>query len=161
MTAFIECLEKWSINDSKVRAVLRRSLAFDPGKYTLAYPYVEPFLKANESTLRRQMYYLVAGLWATHWKLERSEKKITVAKACANYMVITDSSSIEKRFISVIDADSSQLPYRLRQLIALLKDYPIDFVKLLEDLLYWNNELKLTQNAWARNFYRPSYDEKI
>ena len=47
MSGFIEWLEGLNEKDTKVRAVLRRSLAFDPGRFTPAYPYVEPFLKAR------------------------------------------------------------------------------------------------------------------
>lgn len=158
MTGFIARLEDWAINNTKMKAVLRRSLAFGPGMDPSSYRYVEPFLKSDESTWHRQMYYLVAGLWAFHWRLNRSKTKISIAKACANYMRRTGSGSTEQRFISVIDADTSQLPYRLRQLVALLKEEPIDFVELLKDLLRWNNEDKIIQNKWARNFYRSSFE---
>ena len=63
-------------------------------------------------------------------------------------------SSTEKRFVTLLDADSDQLPHRLRQVIALLKDQPIDFGALLTMLIYWNDDEKRTQNAWARDFYR-------
>ena len=64
------------------------------------------------------------------------------------------SSSTEGRFINLLDADSDQLPYRLRQMIALLKDQTIDFEDLVKGLLYWNDDRKRTQNTWARDFYR-------
>ena len=38
MSGFIEWLEGLNEKDTKVRAVLRRSLAFDPGRYRPAYP---------------------------------------------------------------------------------------------------------------------------
>ena len=44
-------------------------------------------------------------------------------------------------------------------MIALLKDYPLDFEDLLTGLLYWNDDRKRTQNAWARDFYRNMKDE--
>ncbi len=39
MSGFIKWLEDLSERDTKVRAVLRRSLSFDPGKFAAAYPY--------------------------------------------------------------------------------------------------------------------------
>jgi len=39
-------------------------------------------------------------------------------------------------------------------MMALLKDQPIDYESLLTGLLYWNDDRKRTQNAWARGFYR-------
>ena len=164
MSGFIEWLEKLTARDTKVRAVLRRSLAFDPGAFLVAYPYVEPFLKGEENLWRRQMYYLVAGLWAQHWCDGRSDTKITIGLACAEYenekrkkLSPTERqnvTSMEKRFIAFLDADSDQLPHRLRQMIALLKDQNIDFEALLMGLLSWNDDRKRTQNAWARDFYR-------
>ena len=39
MSGFIEWLEKLNETDTKVRAVLRRSLAFDPGDFPAAFPF--------------------------------------------------------------------------------------------------------------------------
>ncbi len=36
-------------------------------------------------------------------------------------------TSTERRFITLLDADPDQLPNRLRQMVALLKDYNLDF----------------------------------
>jgi len=159
MTTFIERLEALMAKDKRVGAILRRSLAFGPGLFPRAYPYVEPFVE-NESDWSREIHYLVAGLLAAHWKEECSSEKISIARACAKYMEKVESASIEKRFISLIDADSDQLPHRIRQLSSLLKDYPIDFGKLLEDLLRWKGEKRTTQNAWAKDFYRSSAADK-
>lgn len=158
MSGFIAWLEKLNASDSKVRAVLRRSLAFDPGQYIPAFPYVEPFLKGEESGWRREMHYLVAGLWAGHWREGRKGPPLPLAKACAahqlEHQLKNGSDSTERRFINLLDADRGQLPHRLRQMIALLGDQSIDFDALLRDLLNWNDEHKRTQLAWARDFYR-------
>ena len=154
MERFIEWMEGLNEKDNKVRAVLRRSLAFDPGIFVPAYPYVEPFVKNEDNSWRRKMFYLVAGLWAAHWREVGSSVPLSIGKACANHLKAGGSSSTEKRFINLLDADTDQLPYRLRQMIALLKDQPIDFDALLKGLLYWTDDQKRTQNAWARDFYR-------
>ena len=85
MSGFIERLEKLNEKDTKVRAVLRRSLAFDPGAFPDAYPFVEPFLKNEDNSWRRKMFYLVAGLWAAHWRRDRSGERISLGMACAVY----------------------------------------------------------------------------
>ena len=164
MNGFIDWLEGLNEKDTKVRAVLRRSLAFDPGAFAPAYPYVEPFIKDEENSWRRGMLYLVAGLWAAHWREGRTEAPMPIGKACATFdsekrkkMNKDDRrkmSSTEKRFITLLDADSDQLPHRLRQMIALLKEQTVDFDDLLKRLLYWNDDQKRTQNLWARDFYR-------
>ena len=155
MSGFIEWLEKVNNNDTKVRAVLRRSLAFAPGTDVHAYPYVESFAKNERSTWRRAMYYLVAGLWAIHWREGRSDQPLSIGRASWElYVERGKSSSIERRFITMLDSDGDQLPHRLRQMIALLKEQTIDFEFLLKGLLRWNEDKKPTQNSWARDFYR-------
>lgn len=159
MNGFIEWLESLNEKDTKVRAVLRRSLAFDPGTFPAAYPYVEPFVKNEDNSWRREMHYLVAGLWASHWRKDQGGT-ISIGRACAAHQGASGSTSTERRFITLLDADRDQLPHRLRQLIALLKDYSIDFEALLKGLLYWNDEQKRTQNYWARDFYRNSNEDE-
>ncbi len=154
MSAFIEWLEGINKKNTKVRAVLRRSIAFDPGAFVPAYPYIEPFIKDEDNNWRRKMLYLVAGLWAMHWREDQKGKPLSLGKACAAYQITSESASIEHRFITLLDSDCSQLPHRLRQMIALIKEQAIDFEGLLKGLLYWNNDEKRTQNAWARDFYR-------
>jgi len=159
MSGFIEWLEGLNKKDTKVRAVLRRSLAFDPGAFVPSYPYIEPFLKGEDNSWRREMLYLVAGLWATHWREGQRGESMPIGKACAAYQAVSGSTSTERRFINLLDADRDQLPHRLRQMVALLKDQAIDFEALLTGLLYWDDELKRTQSAWARDFYRSMNHE--
>ena len=154
MSGFIEWLEGLNEKDSKARAELRRSLAFDPGTFIRAFPYVEPFVKDEGNSWRREMHYLVAGLWAAHWREGQGGQPMSLGKACAAHQMATGSTSTERRFITLLDADSDQLPHRLRQMVALLKEQAIDFDALLTGLLYWNDDQKCTQNAWARDFYR-------
>ncbi len=154
MSAFIEWLESLNKKDTKVRAVLKRSLAFDPGTHVPAYPYVEPFLQGAEWPWRRTVHYLVAGLWAAHWREGRERTGIPLGRAAAIHQVSSGSISTENRFITLLDADEDQLPHRLRQIAALLKEQPLDFEHLLVGLLRWNDDSKRTQNDWARDFYR-------
>jgi CRISPR system Cascade subunit CasB len=154
MSRFIESLEAGNEHDTRVRATLRRSLSFSPGDFVPAFPYVEPFVKDTGQAWRRAAHYLVAGLWAAHWREAPMGQAMPIGKACAVHQSSTGSTSTERHFINMLDADTDQLPHRLRQMIALLKDQPIDFDALLQGLLYWNDDEKRTQNAWARDFYR-------
>ena len=154
MSGFNDWLEDMNARDTKVRAVLRRSLAFDPGAHIPAFPYVEPFLKGEAEGWRRQMHYLVAGLWAAHWRDDRTGIPMSLAKACALHQIKSGSANTERRFIHLLDADHEQLPHRLRQKVALLKEQPIEFQALLHDLLSWNLDNRRIQIAWARDFYR-------
>jgi CRISPR system Cascade subunit CasB len=155
MNALVDWLEDLNSRDTRVRAVLRRSLAFDPGAFPMAYPYVEPFVGNSQNAWRRQMLYLVAGLWASHWRDGRGNP-VSLPRAAAAYQALTQSASTERRFINLLDADPGQLPHRLRQMVSLLKDQPIDFDDLFDGLLFWNDDRKKTQNRWARQFYQSA-----
>jgi CRISPR system Cascade subunit CasB len=154
MTGFIAWLESLNEKDTKLRAVLRRSLAFDPGQFVPAFPYVEPFVREVDNSWRRGMFYLVAGLWAAHWRAGRRGQPMSLGRACAAYQSASGSMSTERRFITLLDADSDQFPFRLRQLVSLLKEQALDFEDLLKGLIYWNDDRKSIQNRWARDFYR-------
>jgi CRISPR system Cascade subunit CasB len=153
MSGLMEWLEDVNSHDTRVRAVLRRSLAFDPGTFPDSFTYVEPFVGESRSEWRRTALYLAAGLWASHWRPGRTGGRVSLGQAAA-YHAANGSPSTERRFIGLLDADEDQLPYRLRQMVALLKDQPIDFDALLRGLLYWNDDRKRTQIDWARDFYR-------
>lgn len=154
MSGFIAWLEKLNESDTKVRAVLRRSLAFDPGQHVPAFPYVESFLKGEHEGWRREAHYLVAALWASHWREGRAGAALPLARACAAHQLKSGSASTGRRFINLLDADREQLPHRLRQMTMLLNEQPIDFERLLSDLLGWHRDDKRSQNVWARDFYR-------
>lgn len=160
MSGFIAWLERLNAEDSKVRAILRRSLAFDPGQHIPAYPYIEPFLKGEQGGWRRKVHYLVAALWAAHWREGRAAPSLPLARACAMHQLKSGSASTERRFINLLDADQEQLPHRLRQMVALLGEQSIDFQTLLDDLLRWNNESKSIQTQWARDFYHTLAPKK-
>jgi CRISPR system Cascade subunit CasB len=160
MSGLIAWLEQLIASDSKVRAILRRSLAFDPGQHIPAYPYIEPFLKGEQGGWRRKVHYLVAALWAAHWREGRAAPSLPLARACAMHQLKSGSASTERRFINLLDADREQLPHRLRQMVALLGDQSIDFQALLDDLLHWNRESRSIQTQWARDFYHTLAPKK-
>jgi CRISPR system Cascade subunit CasB len=162
MTDFIDRLQEANDRDTRVRAALRRSLTFDPGTYYAAFPHVERWLGQDASPWRRRVHYLVAGLWAMHWKEGRPGPAVPMGEAMARYarqhhsyeQLDNGDSSTERRFITLLDADAEQLPHRLRQTVALLKDEHLDFGALLGDLLRWSAPHRPTQLKWAREFYR-------
>jgi CRISPR system Cascade subunit CasB len=155
---FIERL--WKLERADL-AELRRSLAFDPGTHAPSFRVVESYAMYAKSKWEADSYYLVAGLFAlierpkpdgSQPKLEPRNLGQSVAEL---YVARQKSESIEKRFIALLDADMEQLAYRLRQMIALLRDTtPIDWQTLLKDLRFWNTEKKQVQRSWAQGFYR-------
>ncbi len=152
---FFQRLAKRCRSDRTVVARLRRSLSFPPGEWPLAFPYVEPFLSERASESRRRAFYLAAGLWAS---AKERDGSMPFGRAVGEYMKKMQSDSIEKRFMALLDADAEQLPHRLRQMCALLKDFPFDFALLLDGLLFWDFPGKRTQLRWARDFYFSPVD---
>lgn len=163
-------------------AQMRRAIA-DPGIEVV--PVVEGFLgriqDEREDRWERICYYLVAGLWATtvsSSELEQFRKnpeeepevsqseesdaskgyRRTLGHAIAQlYLERDQAKSIEQRFIALLDADEEQLPYRIRQMVQLLKaeeGIRIYWSELLRDLLAWKREHRPVQRKWARAFYR-------
>lgn len=136
-------------------AALRRSLSEAPNARTGAYPYVERFLGEEVGAWQRKSAYLVAGLWALS---RATEQAGDVGQAAARLSKAADSTSVEKRFLALLDADAEQLPNRLRQMIALMSSHGIapDWHRLRRNLLNWNHPDRFVQERWAISFYAQS-----
>lgn len=146
--AFIAWLEelKGGRTWAQARSALRRSLAFDPGTYPPAMPYVEPFVR--EEGWRREAYYLVAALFA----LKDGNHQRGRTLACALREKAQSFPGVERRFLSLLDADRDQIAFRLRHAVALAEG-GLDFAALLDDLLNWFSSERWVQARWAREFY--------
>ena len=146
--------------DRKARATLRRSLAFPPGTYAPAFPYAEPFAAHLPSRWDREMYYLTAGLFASHEPdLARTDPALNLGISIARLYRSRQSGqeSLERRFIILLDSDEDQLANRLRHMIALLNEVPINWTLLLTHLARWRSDNRWVQQEWARAFYRNQH----
>lgn len=70
----------------------------------------------------------------------------------------TDANSeegIRRRLERLLDSDSAQLPFRLRQAVRMLqsKRVRVDWATLLDDLLRWNHQNRVVQRKWARSYF--------
>ena len=162
---FIAHLQALKEKDRGALATLRHSLAFDPGAYPKAYPYVERFVSAgaHERDARRLALYAVAGLYARHPKISEQ----SFAAAFGEVFRKRDSDSLEKRFITLLAADAENVHDYLRQAISLLaaENIGCDYASLLDDLSQWMNRyadverLDRLRQRWARDFYRAIASE--
>ncbi|MDR0701763.1 MAG: type I-E CRISPR-associated protein Cse2/CasB [Azoarcus sp.] len=158
--SFIRYLQTLKERDKGALAVLRHSLAFEPGTYSKAFSYIERFAgeAAHERDARRLAPYAVAALFARH--PHHTENK-SFAAAFGELMRRRESDSIERRFIALLGADAENIVDYLRQATSLLaaEDIGCDYARLLEDLSSWMNPLKIEKRDnlrqhWARDFYR-------
>ena len=152
---FVERLERLKAQKAwtPARAALRRSLAFPPGAYPKAMPYVEPFVR--EEGWEREAHYLVAALYAL--KDGEHQNGRTLARALREKA--QESDSVEKRFLALLDADRDQIAFRLRQAVGLVEG-GLDFAQLLDDLLRWFGPERRVQARWAKEFYGVSEEAK-
>jgi CRISPR system Cascade subunit CasB len=153
-TIFFSSLKERAAADNAVVATLRRSLARDPGTDASVFPLVEPWTEKLNPT-QRQSVYLVAGLWALGARSDFGSP-VPLAEACRTLARRDGSSAgIERRMTQLLDSDSDELVWRLRQLLALLNSTgaAVDWPQLLDDLLAWNRESKSVQLRWARAFW--------
>jgi len=161
---FINYLVSLRERDSGAMAMLRHSLAFAPGTYPKAYPYVEPFVAESWHTQdsRRLALYGVAALFARYPVIDEEK---TFPQAFAVVCNKRDSNSLERRFIAILDADSDTIFDYLRHAISLIATEGIGFnyAGLRNDLVVWMNRinnLDRLRQKWAKDFYRV-YDGEV
>jgi CRISPR system Cascade subunit CasB len=160
---FVEYLEKLhSAEDRAALAALRRSLGKTPGEAAEAHRYVLHF---HPAVWEEPAYYLVAGLFALHpasWRREAGDKRPTNFGASFAWLRSnTDSDSIERRFVALLDCHENDLAEHLRHAVSLLrsKEIPVNWAQLLKDLRNWNHEDRFAQRSWARSFWGSSQSE--
>ncbi len=117
--------------------------------------HVVPYLGSGRATDDEKWFYLVASLFAHH---RRHEKGKSLGDAFRR--IKDDSGSIESRFLALLSAPSAQLPDRLRSAVTLLesRDVPLDWNRLLSDVLHWDDNGKRRQHGLARDYYRVYAD---
>jgi len=155
---FINYLEELARNEDRAAlAALRRSLGKSPGAAAEAHRYV---LRFNPEPWDEPAYYLVAGLFAMHpksWSRKEDDKRLTNFGASFAWMKskADSDSSIERRFVALLDCHEDDLAEHLRHAVSLLrsKEIPVDWLQLLRDLRNWNHEDRFAQRRWARAFW--------
>ena len=157
-------LEERAGADTAVLAVLRRSLAYEPGLYPPAFPYVEP-LTYGQGEWRQRATYLAAACWAKGHRAHQEDSQDPGIGLASALLKLRDDpkqsqagDSLTKRFTALLDADSDELPWRLRQITAQLSaaGITVDWPALLNDLWHWNHSNRSVQVNWARQFWAPS-----
>ena len=62
---------------------------------------------------------------------------------------------LNRRVEILLDSDTTQLPFRLRQAVRFLKskNERVNWQQLLQDLLRWNYSSRIAQKEWARAYF--------
>jgi len=145
--------------DRATLAQLRRSLAFEPGTYVYAFPFVERFT-VGLSTERRKLYFLIAGLFALHPENNKNPRE-DLGRTLKRLYEQDKSPSTERRVLVLLEADDEQLAQHLRQLVSLLKakGLAVNWEQLLQGLINRQYDPEETKRRWAQSFYRPLGEE--
>lgn len=150
---FIEYLEELKKSENKkALAALRRGLGRDDPELNFeAAPYLlRLFSSENIYPEQRRKAYDTAALFAWHpqeggsGNLGASMKRIS-----------SRTSSMDRRFLILVDADEDLFPKRVMQVIGILKakGVPVDWKLFINDYLNWGHPDKIVQKRWLRDFY--------
>jgi len=100
----------------------------------------------NEET-----YFLIATLYP----LAEAGKTGNLGGALRLAQDAKNKEGLNRRVEILLDADQTQIRFRLRQAIQFLYSnrIPVDWGRLLKDMLYWDHEDRFVQQQWARSFF--------
>jgi CRISPR system Cascade subunit CasB len=156
VSALIELVEK---NDRAALATLRRGLGKEPAHVVEMYPLVDRYVPKGCSQWDEATYYIVASLFALHqehWQInDQSQQQTNFGASFRRLDTMAPGTSIERRFVALLNADRDELQTHLHQAVGLMKAYevPIDWVRLLWDIQRWGGDDRIVQRAWARAFW--------
>jgi CRISPR system Cascade subunit CasB len=144
-------------------ANLRRGLGKKPGTTMEMFPYINDKIPP---TKKESAYFLVASLFGFYPDAEEIKGNLGISLSILEtktQVQRNDSSedkkqsSVERRFVALLNAKEEDLPNHLRQIIGLLKskEIPINWYQLLSDVKFWSSEGNYnTQRQWAKSFWQ-------
>lgn len=111
-------------------------------------------LPPNVPEYQHETYFLVAALYPLAEDGARGDFGASLRRARND----RNAKGLDRRVIALLDAEDSQLPYRLRQALHLLQSnrVPLNWAILLEDLLAWKAPSRSVQRRWARSYFSAS-----
>jgi CRISPR system Cascade subunit CasB len=144
-------LAKEGQEDRGALADLRTGLGKEPGQMARVHRHVVPYLP--EQRYDDRWYYVTATLFGSFPK-HRNGRSL----GAAFHPLRTKSDSMEARFVALLNAHPEDLDDHLRHAVSLLKanEQPLDWFRLLDDLLQWEHPEGHVQLKWAQDFYKSN-----
>lgn len=153
---FIEYLvELEKRQDRGALAALRRGLQHEPGTCIDMYPYVIPWLQNVKGKWKKNMYYLIASLFAYHPSISHAGNMGDVFRQISQKR--GDNKSLEQRFMTLLRCNPEDLPFHMRQIISIAKseNIPIFWHELFFDLMRWPYATDYPPyEKWANSFWK-------
>jgi CRISPR system Cascade subunit CasB len=150
--------------DRAALAALRRGLGRPPGETIEMHPYVTPFAQGL-SRKQEDAYYLIAALFGLYpgeiWTSSEGRQRTNLGASLRWFANASNSESIERRFVALLNAHTDDLSEHLRQTISLLKskDIPVDWRQLLRDVINWDDDDRFVQRNWSKAFWGAGVQE--
>lgn len=170
----------WFLNglqrlDSGGLARLRRSagqsLNESHNSYTVFYPILPRSVERQDE---QAIFFLVATLYALCTRAGEHERQrggtslgtalhqLRQGQLSDQGRANDDRISLDRRVLALFNADSDQLPFRLRQIVRLLhsNELSLNWERLLLDLLRWDHPERYIQQRWAREYF-TGYQQNV
>jgi CRISPR system Cascade subunit CasB len=105
-----------------------------------------------ETTKVERAASLIASLFGSH---SAGGGRGGMGTAFARLKFAGNSEGVGKRLMALLNADREDLDNHLRHAVSLLKshDIPIDWRRLLNDILRWDKDERPVQREWSRQFW--------
>lgn len=100
-------------------------------------------------------YMLVAALFAMNPPTDSSGRTLGATLKELRHKLSAGAESLDRRVTGLLNADHDELPYRLRQLMQMLKSQNLapNYSRLLRDLTKWDHPNRNVQRQWARDYW--------
>jgi CRISPR system Cascade subunit CasB len=121
---FIQMLAGFHRQENRAAlAMLRRGLGKQPGEAMEVYRYIGAFAANAKSKAQETNLHTVATLFGLYPSESRegSAYDSNLGASVSELGSKTNSDSIEKRFVALLNAHADDLPSHLRQMVGLLK----------------------------------------
>jgi CRISPR system Cascade subunit CasB len=147
---FVEDLKRRCDGDTGAKARLKRSrgLTLDEARGDA----LAVFYALRPPDRQVELYFLAATLFplAEH-RRGAGDLGVTLRRARTD----TNARGLDRRVEVLLDADTEQLAFRLRQAVHFAhgQRVAVDFVQLLKDVLLWDAADRWVQRTWARSYF--------
>lgn len=113
-------------------------------------------LPAGVARYQEETYFLTATLYP----LADDGGKGSLGHALRRARQGDNTAGLDRRIEILLDADESQLPFRLRQALRYLaaKQVRVNWSVLLADLLNWQHPQRFVQERWARDYFTDAQE---
>lgn len=148
---FIDRLEKLDAGD---RARFKRNAGKSLSEASDALGLFYHLLPPGIPQYQEEIYFLLATIYPLAESGGNGDFGTLLAKAQNS----SNKKGLDRRVEFLLDADTDQLAFRLRQSVHFLHScrVGINWVQLLDDLLQWSHPDRYIQKRWARSYFSQS-----